>query len=76
MRIVSSNTPTLIRSDDGFTFEPSDRELSLWLGLLRQVPEIRTDLVAEVAERIGAHELATPAAIREAAAALYNSPDG
>lgn len=51
-------------------------DVARWLGALRRAPDIRTEIVEEVAERIAAGELATRAAVHETAAALYNSRSG
>lgn len=79
MRIVPSNTPTLIRPEAATRGIPSaaaDRDSGRWLEALKAIPDVRPEMVAEVEARIEAGELLTPAATLETAAALYNSPDG
>ena len=79
MRIVPSNTPTLIRPEAVTRAIPSaaaDRDLGRWLEALSRIPDVRREMVGEIATRIEAGELLTPAATLETAAALYNSPDG
>ena len=91
MRILSSNTPTMIpggtateltpmgiteRFADTPGLEGLPGDVARWLEALRRTTDIRTEIVEEVAERIAAGELATRAAVHETAAALYNSRSG
>ena len=91
MRILSSNTPTMIPASTATKLTPmgtTERfadnsgqdglpgDVARWLEALRRTTDIRTEIVEEVAERIAAGELATRAAVHETAAALYNSRSG
>lgn len=79
MRIVPSNTPTLIRPEAATRGIPSaaaDRDSGRWLEALKAIPDVRPEMLREIATRMEAGELLTPAATLETAAALYNSPDG
>ena len=51
-------------------------DLAKLLDAVRKTPDVRTDVVDEVASRVAAGDLNTPDAAKEAAAAFYNSVDG
>ena len=70
---VAGKTAEANRLVPSSKFTPTN-DLAKLLAALKDTPDVRTDVVADVSSRIAAGELTTPTAAQETASAFYDSP--